>query len=512
MFEKLRKIFIPEIKEKPLLNESVVFSRGTAGSYQNLGIESRTAKPTDYVKIMAQVKKCPEAMGIVKAIYTDVLSDGWSFQPVANDKDKGPKAVKKAEEFCKDHFLKEVLKEVLVDWVITGNGYLWMGAVTEKQIKELFKKGIGEAQLKGLPVEMKERLKTTLYSQMVGEIKSDEEITEIRSLSPVASSTMWINFNKTGVLGYYQQKGSEKTATFSTQEILHAKYVPMDGKVYGFSPMISSYPILQTLSLIRDYHGNFFNNGGVPDILFQFPKEMAGSPVLDEFKQTLQQFKSKGQKRGNLVTAGEVVPTPLNDYHKDMEFRELANFYIGVLALTFNMPMSRVATVLGREVKAGNEDLANEGYQMQITEMQDYWETLLNSQLFAPRFGVELKFNRGYKQNEVREVQAYVQKLESASKMKTRGFTDDAIRMYLNVTSEQLPKIEKAEPPMAGGFGQKKPNGEIIPGPNKQILNDKKKKEQLKDKEIDLKLKARELKLIEKKEKLIAETEAKLNG
>jgi len=511
MFEKLKKIF--EAKEKPLLNESVVFSRSVGGAYNSTDIESRTAKTTDYVRLMETVKRCPEAMGIVKAIYTDILSDGWTFQPTNNDKDKGPKAVKKAQEFCKNHFFKEVLKEVLVDWVITGNGYLWTGSVTEDQIKELVGKGIKESKLKGLPLEMKERVKTKLYDMMVSEFKQDEEITEVRSISSVASTTMWINFNKTGILGYYQKKGSEKDASFSTQEIIHAKYVPMDGKVYGFSPMISSYSILQTLALIRDYHGNFFNNGGMPDVMFQFPKEMAGSPVLTEFTQKLQEFKKKGQKRGNLVTAGETIVEKLNDYHKDMEFRELANFYIGVLALTFNMPMSRVATVLGREVKAGNEDLANEGYQMQISEMQDYWETLINSQLFIPRFGVELKFNRGYKQNEVREVQAFVQKLESASKMKEIGFKDDAIRKYLQVTAEDLPVVKKAVVPMAGGFGaNKKPNGEILPGKNQQALNDKKKQEQLKNKEIEISIKERELALIRRKEKLIEDTEKKING
>jgi len=37
-----------------------------------------------------------------------------------------------------------------------------MGAVTEKQLKNYLKKGIGEAQLKGLPVENERKAKNNI--------------------------------------------------------------------------------------------------------------------------------------------------------------------------------------------------------------------------------------------------------------------------------------------------------------------------------------------------------------
>lgn len=468
------KVF--EVKERPVVNESIInLSRGNQDLFGLYGA-FQGARPANFVKLVELVRRSPEAMGLIKAMVTDIVSDKWFFQPLNKDKKKGPESSKTAEDFTKKNFFKEELKKALFDWIYSGNSYLWMGKVSKAQLKEFAEKGV-KATLKGLPFELKSKIKERdLFNDVYAELKQDEEITGIRSVVSAASSTMWIDYNKYGVVGYTQEKDAEKQIHFDIKEIIHAQYMPNDGKVYGFTPMISCIPILQTLALIKDYHGDFFNNGGMPDMMFSFPKEMAGSPVLKEFTTTLKQFKKKGQRRGNLAIAGEVAVEPLNNYNKDMEFRELANHYIGELALAFNMPMSRVATVLGRDVKSGNEDLANEGYWHQIAEMQKYWEDILNSQLFIPHFGVEIRFNRGYKQDQVRETQAFVQQLEASNKMKEMGFTDKSIRNYLNVTVEQLPVIKSISPII--GTPLQKPNSEIIPGKNKQIMNNKKKEEQ----------------------------------
>lgn len=181
----------------------------------------------------------------------------------------------------------------------------------------------------------------------------------------------------------------------------------MKGKVYGFSPIQATLTEMNILGYLKDYAGTFFKTGGFPDWMFILPKELAGSKNHKELIQMVQKYKGPQNKHGNLVFTGEVEPTQLNKFDKDMEFRQLAVYLTGVLALSFNMPMSRVASIIGSEVRisTGADDLANEGYWNKIDEMQSYWERLLNTQLFKPYFDVEIKFDRGYKQNEVREVQ-----------------------------------------------------------------------------------------------------------
>ena len=396
-----------EVKTVPMYNEGGFIPSRNFTSTQ----------PFSYKALIELIKKTPEAVGILRAIQTDICSDGHYFE--------GPKSrIDKAVKFNKDNSFKTEFNGVILDWLMFGNGALWKGKISDVKIKE------ATLKLQNITgIQIKET-----------EIKSllDEDFFRTKLLKHAAWSTMNIDLteDKTSVRGFHQTLSNNESIMFEPEEIIHGKFMNFDGRVYGFSPMESSINILSTLSLIKDLNGNFFENGGVPDWMFIFPTEMANSPNVLRLEQTLQKYKSSRHKHGNMIITGEFESKELNKFDKDMEFRLLAIYYTGILALAFNMPMSRVSAIIGGEVKGGaaSEDLSDAGYWRSISSSQDYWEDLLNTQLYEPEFGVSIRFNRGYKTDEIKEAQRDVQMFEVLNKLAQAGsITPEYIKLKLHI-------------------------------------------------------------------------------
>jgi len=231
-------------------------------------------------------------------------------------------------------------------------------------------------------------------------------------------------------------------------------FMRVDGKVYGYTPTIAIMPEISTLQLIKDYAGTFFQNSGIPDWMFILPKEMAGSPNITELEQKLKIWQNSQDKHRNLVFAGEVQPQKLNEFRQDMEFRQLAVYYTAIMAFAFGLPMGKIQSILGMENTASDSDMASESYWRNIAEAQDYWENLLNSQFWIPFFGVEMKFNRSYLQDEIRESQNRLFLIDGLTKLRSMGIkvTDSYIKRVLKMKDEDIKVIEE-NPEFLGGGG-----------------------------------------------------------
>jgi len=400
-----------ETKEIPIFNE-VGFVPSTPYS---------GTQPFNYRELIKILRKTPEAIGILNIMKTDICSDGHRFE--------GPKSrVDEAMKFTRKNDFKNQFSGAILDWLMLGNGALWKAKTSSQTVKEVTAK---LAALEG--VEVKE---------IEAKLMMDEDVFKTKLLRYVPWSTMNIDLtnDKTSVKGFRQVTGDMTSPVpFEPGEIIHGKFMEFDGKVYGFSPMEASINVLTTLSLIKDLNGNFFANGGVPDWIFILPKEMAGSPNVKKLEQVLREKKNARHKGGNLIFTGEVNPVALNKFDKDMEFRLLAIYYTGILALAFNMPLSRLSAILGSEVSAGAgaTDNSETGYWRSISAAQDYWEDLLNTQLFEPEFGVKIKFNRGYKNDEIKEAQRDVQMYEVLSKLVMAGAIDpEYVKIKLHIPDE----------------------------------------------------------------------------
>src|SRR3990167_2923550 len=401
-----------QTKEVPKFNEPIFVASDDYSGTQ----------PFNYAKFIELLKRTPEAIGILNMLKTDICSDGYRFEG-----DKGK--VKKALEFCKRNRFKAQWGAAVIDYLMLGNGALWKAKNSKADIKEFIAKFELTTGIQYKEIEMQS-------------LMNDEDVFATKLLKHVPWSTMNIDLtpDKTSVLRFRQMlNDGSGSVPFEPEEIIHAKFMEFDGKIYGYSPMEASVNVLTTLSLIKDLNGNFFANGGVPDWIFVLPKEMAGSPNVKKLEQVLREKKNSRNKHGNLIFTGEVTPVPLNKFDKDMEFRLLAIYYTGILALAMNMPLSRLSPILGSEVTSGASatDNSEAGYWRAMSSIQDYWEDLLNSQLFEPEFDVKFKINRGYLNDEIKEAQRDVQMYEVLKNLAISGaIKPEYIKHKLHIPDE----------------------------------------------------------------------------
>lgn len=427
-------------------------------------------KPSVYEDITYWIERTPEAIAILSAITTDMKPYSYRFIG-------GKQAMNKAREFCNKNNFSDNYSYALWDWLEFGDGYLWKGFISDSQSQEAYTAAFKSASALFYVATGIE------YKAHIFNYKDFSDEDALKSVKHVPTNTMNIDHNKKEITGFRQLVGTDEL-TWSPDKIIHNKLITLNGKVYGFSPSQASLTEMNTLGYLKDYAGTFFKNGGVPDWMFILPKEIAGSKNHEALIQRLQKYKHPSSKHGNLVFTGEVEPHQLNKFDKDMEFRQLAVYLTGVLALAFNMPMSRVAAIIGSEVKvsAGSDDLSNEGYWNKIDEMQSSWERILNSQLFQPYFGVDIRFDRGYKQNEIREVQRAVQAGEAVAKInQLLGNHSKQVNLayvksmfYLDDSDLQTGKAENIE---NLGTKESMSNQEMNQGPAREALSKEKKKQ-----------------------------------
>jgi len=427
-------------------------------------------RPYNYSDIIKKVERCPEAIGILSELIKDIVSDGFRFETVELTSTSGRNKIISAEKFCENNFFKEELKAALMDWLMLGDCALWKGKITLKELEGMFGDKLKLFENKEL--EFKKVIK-------------DED--DIRSVKHLAWSTVRIRMNteQTAIDGYMQEISGAKGKFYDKSEIIHGKFMSFDGKAYGFSPMISALSVISSLNLIKDVNGNFFDKGGVPDYIFSLPTEAPNSQNVKRFEHMLREYQQSTQKHGNMIVTGEIKePIQLNKWDKDMEFRQHAIYLTGVLALAFNMPLNRIAVVIGTEAKSGarSEDVSSEAYQNRISEAQDYWEQLLNTQLFMPHFGVKIKFNRMYKSDEIKETQARLQHLELLNRIYAAGMIKGDHPEYAYNLLRIDPKYRSNKPFIPygamGPYGVTpgmtatpgKPGGGPAPGNNPQVM------------------------------------------
>lgn len=457
-------------KKLPLLNEPFLVGRS------NVWNASTPTKKT----FMEFFKKSPEAIGIFSKIVKDINST-IRFKPLPGKKGQGrPKKassdprVEGANLFSRRNFLKRELQSQLLDWLVTGEFFAWIGKVDGTKMAKMFSK---------------EDLSIV-----------DEDFSKYNLLRTVPSTTMRVDFDKTGVTNYVQEV-NESQKVYNTDEIIHGRFMHLDGKANGFSPFRSAYSIIQTIGLIKDYAGNFFAGGGIPDIIFSFPEEMMENPSYRKISQVIQEYSNAQrqgtQKRGHLVLTGKLDVHELNKFDKDMEFRQLLLTYVGILAFTFQMPASMLKAILGGEVKesSGGTDISDSGYWRNIKDSQEYIEELYNSQFWRPYFGVEMFFEKRYLIDEIKESQnllfvgdviakhnsvlsAYDMKVSVDTVMRRLGYEDSDLQ---ELTPEEKAALEVQKNPP--DYRQQQPtNQQAQRGQATQQYSDTKKAEQEKKK------------------------------
>lgn len=366
----------------------------------------------NFRKFWLYFKDNVEIVRTVSIPVTDVIGD----RPYWTDLEDNPlsgEELKKAQEFWSSNHGKEEISGFLYDKFTTGNGYIWKGYADKdaamKKIKEVMKiyQNSGKFQTK-----------ESQNSFMIKAMQSPE-LTTIKKFCAVASSTINIINDEYGIIGYTQNVNGI-TKTYSPEELIHSKFMYIDGKVYGFTPVEALVAEVMMLQLIKENYLAYLRNGGSPSKIFILPEEIAGSDNHEFLVQTLQRYQMVQNRNGNLVLTGKVDMKELNSIDEKMQGRELAVYVASKFAYGFGIPPSRLPPFL-QGVTSGSGDsggLTDAGYWKMISSYQDDLEDCLNWELFST-LGWKIHLPRPYKQDEVREAQIANMTVDTLTKMNT---------------------------------------------------------------------------------------------
>jgi len=476
---------------RPFLHESQIGAISTSSTFL---ADKRT--------LMNWIKRTPEAIGILRQLSSDIVTR-LNFTALPKKDLKGTKGGRpskdtsqndeeKAKQFAKNNFLKQQLRSAVIEGIALGDAYLWKGKNTTAEREEVIK-----GTFKEMGIELKQ--------EEVEQRAKDEDYVGQKSIQYVASATMNIEINSDGTkiksyiqrtalgFGQYTFPSQTQTGTYEgtvlgqtrrwkPKDIIHYKFMDIDGKVHGFTPMQSSFPIIKTLGAIKDYHGHYFESGIVADLIFNFKEEDPNSVHHEKMQELLQEWWNN-KRRAPAVTTGDMKIERLNEWNKDMEFRLLAIYYTGVIAFSVGMPLEKIRSILGSEMKSttGGSDIGNTDYQRNIYDIQEEWETLLNTQFFNEEFGVDMILERTAARDEAAEAMRDSQKVSLIDKMFQLDWIND---------DNRLDMLKKAFPDIPDNYWNPNPapmlgNGGMIPsakamskGPGQEALKAEKKKQQ----------------------------------
>jgi len=271
---------------------------------------------------------------------------------------------------------------------------------------------------------------------------------------------------------------------WNPDQIIHYKFMDIDGKVHGFTPLQSCFPLLKVLGAIKDYHGHYFESAILPDIVFNFEEDDPNSVHHEKMAQLMQEWWNN-KRRSPAITTGKFNVLEFNKWNKDMEFRMLAIYYTGVIAFSVGMPLEKIRAILGGEIKStsGGSDISNTDYQRNIYDIQDDWETLLNTQFFNEEFGVNMKFERSAARDEVAEVMRDSQKTNWIKQMFDLDWINEENK--LDFLSNEFPAVPRVywnpnpEPEMDMEAGGMIASSKALPkGQASESLSQEKKKQQ----------------------------------
>jgi len=425
---------------------------------------------------MKWARRSPQLLGFLNIIATDILSDKIDFEPMQRSS-SGRNKVLNAEKFWRMNKGLDVGEETIYDLLINGIGYNWIGSLSDSQLKEFCEVAIREV----FP-EMKENVLEFKAERMVNSIKVNNSDKLAKKLRHIASSTMTIHTDEYEVLKYIQRVGVN-IKEYSPDEIIVFKLMPFDGKVWPFPPLEALLSEIYLLWLITQNYVSFFENGGKPDNVFILPKELAGSKNHKYLIDTLKKYKKIQNKHGNLVFTGDLTIEKLMEVESQMENKDLGLYIVSILAMFYGIPVGRIPFLLGKAASGGDSGgLADSGYWRKISVWQSKIEEPYNSQLWNPYFGVNMKFRRGYLQDEVRETQNEMQKTSIVEQRMRLGLWDlKASGDYLKIDDDvikraQEEKKKRDEEELKSGMLRQnlENNGNVIPNQDHRLKAKKK--------------------------------------
>jgi len=336
------------------------------------------------------VKACPEVASCAIAIVEDIMADKWRFV--------GTKSAKaKAEKFQLISKLYKILTNAVLDLIFTGDTYILKLAVDQDKVKSL----ITELTKS---ISNKLNLKVDIDKKLIYELLEQPEFTIPKDLQLLKASTVTINFDETGQVASYEQNVQGLKRVYKPKDVIHISLHNIGGQPYGFTPLETALSDIATLIFAKEFAGNYFENDGIPYFIFHMPEATPDDRNYKNLVNELKQMKKQANKYRSMVVTGNVTSEQVNKFNKDMEFAKLIQHFTQIVLMIMGVPAHRVNLTIDVRQVGGAVNRAYEGYYKKLSFMHQVIEETLNLELWEP-FNVEMKFNRVYKIDEMREAQ-----------------------------------------------------------------------------------------------------------
>ena len=358
--------------------------------------DNKKGQPTelDFKILYDTFKKSPEVVGAISAIVEDVLADGYDLVPVEADE----KMVEKMEQHLSKISFHKKLKTALLDLLITGNSYIEYKVISDEELEQL---------LTNINIELKKNFDYEIKKDLVLKQTLKEFIPF--NLFNIDASTVKIDYDEHGRVKAYVQKipnKPESVVRLKPEEVIHLTLMSVGGNPYGFTPLQSLVEDIATLIFAKNYSGDYFEHGGQPNFLYIFPDAYGEEDRnVQALKHMLEEIKQNRLRHKDIILTGNVDVKQINNFNKDMEYKELIKHFTQIILMAFGVPPSRVALPEGAGKQISRE--FNEGYYKKINSLQVEIEDALNNHIFR-KYGLRIRFKRTYKVDELREAQIAV--------------------------------------------------------------------------------------------------------
>jgi len=428
MWEKIKKTIL-NVKGNPLVNEPYVATKTDFS-----GLSQQSNSPVNYDTLIKYDTTSPEVITPISTIISDILSDGYYIE--SYDGGSGRNKKKEANNWLRRNKFKSAIAQPLLwDSMVSGDWYLYTPHVTDDEVNKKI-----ESVLSKIRVFDKKRAVNKVYSALYMDYSFGTY-----SLVPLPASTIKIVHDEhQNILGYRQRVGGMEE-DFTPEEVIHEKFLTMNGKVYGFTPMKAILSELSILAQAKDIIGYGLDKGGVPEHIFALEDESPKSPNVKNFLHQLRRFKEIKNRNRSLVVTGKVSTTNLTPKMSELMFKDLIDTFTKICMTVWGVPPAKMGMV-GEKGSGYDSGLATEGYYKKIGNLQDWFYEAINWQLLIPKFGVQMIPNRSYLQDEVREAQVFAQKVDYGLKLWQAGIikpeyiTEKLLRLDEKYIGDYKPK------------------------------------------------------------------------
>lgn len=386
----------------PLLNEILIPSFNVAGLRSNTTFSKKK-------NLIANYKSIPELTALINKV-ANAANERYYFEPLEK-KQSNRNRVLQADKFATNINLTSLNQSSFIDILSTGEAFDWIGKLSKEQVDETVKEAVIR---KGMPFNL---LTKEFYMKAnFGEAYTDEDILKPRKLRYVASSTVDTIHDGLDVVEYKQVVGTSEV-NYTPKEIIHFKFLEVDGKVNGFTPVVSILVQLELLHLMWQNQLALVRNGGKMDMIISIEDLDVSNPSFKRIEQEIRKYGVVQNRHGVLLLGGKVKTEEIKQLD-NMQFESMGLYITGLIAMQWGIQRASLGLVnKDANTKDDSGGSSDRDFYRNLERFQDSYLHVFNTQFWIPYFSVKMCFDKAYKHDELLEVQTEQTRLNNMTFM-----------------------------------------------------------------------------------------------